>query len=307
MLGTGNDQLLRLVSAIPLRAEVTAFLIDREAQGLSPRTIDLYRSELGYFADYLRDLGVSDLLDLTPNLIRRWLLDLGQTRNPGGIHVNYRTLKTFLRWAWTEYEIETVNPILKVKPPKVPQDMLEPLSLADLKAMLVTCDRKAFTGCRDRAVLLGLLDTGCRASEFVALDVGDLNLSTGVVLVRHGKGDKARVVFLGAKSRRALVRYLRVKPDAPALWTSKAGERLSYWGLRQVVRRRAKRAGVQTPSLHSFRRSFALLSLRNGADIYSLQRLMGHSDLTVPRRYLCQTEDDLRAAHRRAGPVDHML
>jgi len=175
--------------------------------------------------------------------------------------------------------------------------------------MLKTCERRTFTGDRDRALLLSLLDTGCRASEFVALNVGDVNLHTGAVLVGAGKGGKARTTFIGAKSRRELSRYLRqskAQANDP-LWLTVQGTRLTYWGLRQIIRRRAEKAGVPVPSLHSFRRAFALYALRNGADIYSLQRLMGHSDLTVLRRYLKQTEADLQEAHRRAGPVDNLL
>ena len=106
------------------------------------------------------------------------------------------------------------------------------------------------------------------------------------------------------------MRYMRhrqdVGPSTP-LWVTVRGTRLTYSGLRQIVRRRATKAGVPVPSLHSFRRAFALYALRNGADIYSLQRLMGHSDLTVLRRYLKQTEADLQEAHRKAGPVDNLL
>ena len=155
-----------------------------------------------------------------------------------------------------------------------------------------------------------VLDTRCRASEFVALRLGDAKVSTGVVIVRHGKGQKQRVVFLGVNSRRALTRYLRYRHDAEPnhpLWVTTYGARLKYSGLRQIIRRRAAVANVDQPSLHSFRRAFALLSLRGDMDIYSLQKLMGHSDLSVLRRYLAQTEDDLADAHRRAGPVDHLL
>ena len=82
---------------------------------------------------------------------------------------------------------------------------------------------------------------------------------------------------------------------------------MTYGGLRSVVRRRAEVAGIPAPSLHSFRRAFAITSLRNGVDVYSLQRLMGHADLTMLRRYLKHTRADLREAHRKAGPVDNML
>jgi len=310
MLATKRDQLLQLVSPLPLQAEVVALLIDKEAQGLSARTIQLYRAELGYFCAYLQDQGMHNLLDVTSTTIRRWLLHLAKRPTPGGVHVSYRVLKTFFRWCWLEYEIDSTNPIARVRRPKVPAKTLPPLSLDVLTAMLDACSHKTFTGCRDRAILLALLHTGCRASEFVSLDVGDVDLASGAVWVREAKGGKSRVTFLGAKSRRELVRFLRrrqdVTPGVP-LWVTVKGERLAYWGLRQIIRRRAEKAGVPVPSLHSFGRAFALYALRNGTDICSLQRLMGHSDLTVLRRYLKQTEADLQEAHRTAGPADNLL
>jgi integrase/recombinase XerD len=152
--------------------------------------------------------------------------------------------------------------------------------------------------------LLSLLDTGCRASEFVALDIGDVNMNTGAAIIRHGKGGKFRTAFMGASTRREVLRYLRHRTDdAGPLWVTMAGERLTYGGLRQVVSRRANAAGVPVPSLHSFRRAFALACLRGGMDVYSLQKLMGHADLSVLRRYLAQNEADLQAAHARASPV----
>jgi integrase/recombinase XerD len=178
--------------------------------------------------------------------------------------------------------------------------------------MLATCERRTFYGDRDRTLLLFLLDTGVRHAELCALRrwrCGHSN--TGSVLVRSGKGRKPRVTFAGPKTRQALTRYLRhrrtmLADDAP-LWATEQGTRVSYGGLRQVIRRRAARAGVPEPSLHSFRRGFAIASLRAGMDLVSLQRLLGHSDLSVIRRYLAQTEGDLQAAHERASPVDRLL
>ena len=137
-----------------------------------------------------------------------------------------------------------------------------------------------------------------------------MNLASGSMLVRNGKGAKWRRTFIGHKAGRALVGYMRHPGDGirdSAVWLTTWGRRLSYPGLRHVLDRRAKQAGVTVPSLDSYRRAFALLSLRAGADIYSLRRLMGHSELSVLRRYLAQTDDDLRRAHEKAGPVDNML
>jgi integrase/recombinase XerD len=103
------------------------------------------------------------------------------------------------------------------------------------------------------------------------------------------------------------LRYRSVNSDTEPLWVTVEGKRLTYGGLRHIVERRARRAGVKMPGLHSFRRAFALACLRGGVDLISLQRLMGHSDLSVLQRYLAQVEGDLQAAHAKGGPVDRLL
>lgn len=134
---------------------------------------------------------------------------------------------------------------------------------------------------------------------------------TGYLDISGGSsGGKMRSVFLGSKCKREMTRYLRCRRGSQpgdALWVTGEGKRLTYSGLREIVRRLSGRAGVDCPSLHSFRRAFALACLRGGMDLISLQRLMGHADLTVLRRYLNQTVDDLALAHQRCGPVDTLL
>jgi integrase/recombinase XerD len=191
---------------------------------------------------------------------------------------------------------------------KIRRELLEPVSLTILSALLTMCDGQTFTGCIDRALLLALFDTGCRTTEFLSRNLGDVNRADGRVMVRHGKGGKGRVTFLGVKGRRALRSYPRYRParsgDAP-LWVTTQQTRLTHVGLRSIVRRRARCASVDAPSLHSFRRGFAIARLWNGVDAISLQRLMGHSDFSILRRYLTQKDADLEQAHRKAGPSDY--
>ena len=284
-----------------------AFLIDRKAQGLAQGTIGFYRLKLSHFADFCESQAITQISQIDPNTLRKFLMILAENgHNPGGIHAHYRTVRTFLNWWEDEIEPEGwKNPIRKVKAPKVGVEPLEPANFDNIKAMLKTCERDTLTGTRDRAILLALMDTGARAGELVGMSLIDLDL-TGAILIRQGKGKKPRTVFLGKKSRRAVRAYLRHRNDTcPALWVTINGERLTYWGLRQIIRRRADKAGVDTPSLHSFRRFFALECLRAGMDIFNLQRLMGHADLQVLRRYLAQTTQDTEQAHRHAGPVDN--
>lgn len=153
--------------------------------------------------------------------------------------------------------------------------------------------------------MLVLLDTGIRANELVSLNLEDVNPVNGDILVRVGKGRKPRTVYLGSKSRKALRAYLKLRQDpSKALWITDEGERITYWGVKMLMQRRANQAHVKTPMLHAFRRFFALTCLRAGMDVYSLKELMGHADLQVLSRYLKQTNQDIREAHHRASPVD---
>jgi integrase/recombinase XerD len=307
---TAHAQGIRLLPRDEISLEVDAFLIDRQARGLSSGTVAFYRKKLTLWHNLFVRMGLSDVQAFTPQHIRRGLLELSEDHRAGGVHAAFRALHAFLCWYEAEYEPQGwKNPVARVKPPKVSSEPLEPVSTADISKLLATCDR-SFNGQRDRAALLTLLDTGCRASEFLALNIGDVNMGTGAIMVRQGKGGKFRTVFVGNKARREVLRYLRLRGevgDSEALWVTAECGRLTYAGLRHVVRRRAEKAGTPVPGLHDFRRAFALACLRNGVDLISLQRLMGHADLSVLRRYLAQVDADLQQAHARGGPVDRLL
>jgi site-specific recombinase XerD len=229
--------------------------------------------------------------------------------NSGGIHAFYRTIKTFLRWYENETEPENwCNPINKIKSPKVPLEQLEPATIQDISSLIATCKNGTFTGARDKAILLSLLDTGARSQKFLDINLADINLLTGEILIRHGKGRKPRFVYLGRKSRKAVRNYLKFRIDNhPALWINHSSERLAYDGLRSIVTRRSTLAGIKPPSLHSFRRSFALNMLRSGANIYSLQAILGHTSLSMLTRYIKITSEDTKLIHRLASPVDNNM
>jgi len=152
------------------------------------------------------------------------------------------------------------------------------------------------------------MDTGVRASELTSMTRKDLDLRKGKIIIRKGKGKKFRIVFISEKTQQVIRRYLEERTDFKIfLWITNKGTQLTYSGLRQIIRRRSKDANINPPSLHSFRRYFALQMLRNGVDIFSLQKLMGHADIQILRRYLQQTEEDIRSAHQLGGPVNQLL
>jgi len=289
-----------------LGQEIATFLMDRQARGLSKRTVEFYRQELAGLRAYLEAQDIDDVRSITSDHLQAYLAQSAQHRNAGRVHASYRAVKTFLRW----FQVESnplggwASPIAKVRVPRLVARRADPLPLEDLLAMLATCDR-SFVGDRDRAIQLALLDTGCRAAEFLALNVGDVDLDRGTAIVR-GAG-RSRVVFLGSQTRRWLRAYLAHRPDASPdapLWVTQQDTRLTYAGLRRISGRRASRAGVAVPSLHAFRRTFALLSLRNGMSVLCLQRLMGYSSLSGLRGHWIHSQEDLRRAHEQARPVD---
>lgn len=277
------------------------------SRNLSPGTVEFYEKKLNAFLHFCSDLAITDITQINADNIRQFLIYLEERKHkPAGVHCYYRSVKTFLKWYENEVEPEGWrNPIEKVKPPFVPLEPLDPVSIDTIRNMMDTCKRGQLSDARDRASLLVLLDSGIRLAEFLALNREDVNLITGEILIRSGKGRKPRNVYLGDKSRQVLKRYMKLRSDLnPALWVSRSGERLTETGLRMMLRRRAAQAGTPVPSPHDFRRAFALERWRAGMDILTLSKLMGHTSLQVLSRYVKQVGEDLSLAAKQSSPVD---
>jgi integrase/recombinase XerD len=303
------DSFNSLPQELYLPTLAAAFLLDCKARNLAKHTQRFYRLNLQTFIDWLDAQAVKTVTELTPELLRGFFVAMSEKHNAGGVHGFYRTVRVFIRWYILEFEpLDFRDPLRKVKPPKVDTEPLEAVPLEIVRALLDTCKRGQFTGERDRAILLFLLDTGVRAGELLALDRVDVDILTGDALIRKSKSRKPRTVFLGKQARRSLRAYLKMREDAArALFVTDEGERLRMGGLRQVMVRRAKKAGVPVPPLHSFRRAFALAMHRAGVDLLTIARLLGHSDMSLLERYIKQTGEDLRGEHNKGSPVDGML
>jgi len=298
---TRNQELFQ-VTAPDLTTWRDAFTTATKAAGRTPSTLIVYGRVLTAFVAFCSARGVATVEAIDPSIIREHLLAIAERHAPSTVHRHYRVIKTWLRW----YELEAApdgwrNPIRRVKAPKVPEQLLDPAPLEDIAALIKAAD------VRDRAMLLVLIDTGLRAGELVALNAADFDQAEGVLYVRHGKGGLARVAPLGSRARRALRQWLRLRPDdGPALFCSADSRRLTYWGLREILRRLAIRAQVRAPTLHSIRRAFGLSMLRAGTDLLTVSRLLGHSSPSQTPKYLKQAISDLRAAVERASVADRL-
>lgn len=289
-----------------LTAWLDEFLLDCEARRLSVGTLAFYQAKLPPFLAWLYGQQVHQPEEITTGHVRAYLADM-QRRGlrPHTQLAAARAIKTWLRFLVRE-GLLAESPMARMQMPRVDVEPLPAFTQAQVELLLSSC-RTA----RDRAIILCLLDTGMRSREFIALAVEDVDIRSGSVQIQRGKTRKARTVYIGAKARRALTRYLRERSSMAGtdpLWVVQEGGRpLQLSGLRELLRRLGQRAGVAHCHPHTFRRTFALWSLRSGMDIYTLQRLMGHADLTMLQRYLALVEQDLQEAHRKFGPVDRTL
>jgi site-specific recombinase XerD len=169
-----------------------AFLIDRKARGLAEGTLRFYRIKFKLFTDFCETQVVTQIHQITPTLLRQYLLYLEETgHNEGCQHAAYRTLRAFLYWFEDEDEPEGwKNPIRKVKAPKEPTESIDPVPLDTVSRMIKVCERGTFIGDRDAAILLCLLDTGARAGEFLAINLNDINQARGDILIRARQGEQ---------------------------------------------------------------------------------------------------------------------
>ena len=284
------------------------WLESMQARGLAPKTLSIYRLEVGQFLRYLHDhLNLTTLDAVRPHHIRKWLIYRQQQGvSNRQLRNDYQSPATFWRWCIKE-ELTTNNPFAKVEKPRQLPTLKPALTPDEVEQLLRACEGKDWLRLRDRALILLLLDTGLRIHEAHALTVGDAKQET---LLIRGKGGKQRVVFLSAEVRLAIRRYLKACPypltDDSPLWQGRNGA-LTLNGMMEVVEKIGKRAGLNRPlGAHAFRRTFATWSLRNGIDLEHLRQLMGHSDYTVLRQYLALVEADLKQAHQQHSPLRNL-
>jgi integrase/recombinase XerD len=292
---------VKSTNPIPLQSThdiLRIFLIDKRSQNLTEHTLHTYELKIKAFID--SDFCASDMNEITPGDIKMFFWHYAENHKPSTTYSIYRALKLFFNWY--EYELgEWDNPIRKVHPPRVPQKVIDPISLDDFTKMLPYCN------IRNEAILLFLLDSGARAAEFLSLDVNDVNLISGAVFIKNGKGGKSRTVYIGSRTRKALRKYLKErKKDSQYLWTTSTGKKMTYTSLNMTIKRIAEKAGVKPPSPHDFRRAFCLNMLKSGTDLLTLAQLMGHSGITTLRLYTKLSRDDTMLAHKQGG-VDKWL
>jgi integrase/recombinase XerD len=301
---------------------IEGFVLSRLADGYSPKTMDGYQRALTRMAGFLEN---PDLTDITTEDIRNFLLHLRRETSlqPSSIQVVWRAIRCFYNWSSECFPLAT-RPDKAIPMPKAQNKAVSPFTEEETKRLLASCEymriayrngRKPFTmkrptAIRDKALLLFLLDTGVRAGECIRMRVKDADLKTGEVLVTpfgSGRKTKSRFVYLGKSARRALWLYLstrEIDDDSSPLFLTIDDSQMTNNSIRLLLMHMGQRAEVKRCHPHRFRHTFAVQYLRNGGDVFTLQRILGHSTLDMVRRYLAIADADSAEAHRKASPAD---
>ncbi len=275
---------------------IRAFLISRQADGVSPRTLEWHAGSLQSFARWLGDEH-HDPETWTTALLREYVVHLQQSElAPSTVTSKVQSLLAFVRWLHEE-EFIASDIAARVKKPKAPSLQKQPFTTEELRALL----RASRSNPRDHAIVSILIDTGVRASELCMLRCEDVLLDQSLLLV-HGKGGRDRVVPLSAKCTRIVSKWMS-RRDGGYVFPSMQSDHLTRHSLYKIVRRIAGRAGVTDAYCHRFRHTFALTYLRNGGSALVLQKLLGHSTLTMTTACVALTTDDLVEQHARSSPI----
>lgn len=302
---------------------IQGFKLSCQTEGKSSNTIEWYTSFLDRFCGFLeRSKYPTDVNRIDRSHIRGFIRYLqiearaphtGTPLSPATIQGYIRALKAFFSWAARE-EYVTSNPMAVIPMPKSPTKIINTFTDEQISRLTDICLRSDGNGHRNLTIILLLLDSGLRVSELVGVELDDVNLSEGQIIIRHGKGNRERIVPIGSIVQKSLWKYINTYRSRPLtdnitrLFLNSNGLPLTRNGVQQTMRRLARQAGITGVrcSPHTFRHTFAKSYLINGGDIFSLQRILGHTSLASVRIYLNLFACDIKKQHRRFSPVDRL-
>jgi integrase/recombinase XerC len=249
------------------------------------------------------------LLAVDADLVRTFMSQL-RDRNycKSTVARKLATLRSFYKFIVRRGTLAT-NPVAAIRTPKQDKRLPKFLEVEQIEKLFSNCDTATLLGARDRAILETLYSTGMRVSELIALDVADVDFGQSVVRVR-GKGKKERVVPMGPGSSKAILHYLDMRrgsagarQDVAALFINKHGQRLSTRSVRRKLDKYLLEAGLDlSVSPHTLRHSFATHMLRRGADLRSVQEMLGHQSLSTTQIYTHLSTNLLREEYEKAHP-----
>jgi len=274
-------------------------------KNLAPATLQYYEHWLEPFFRFFEDRTIESI---TQNDVEEFILYLKRkpTMEDTTVNTCLRAVRAFLYFAMERDYLSS----FKIKLIRVTEKVKEPYSKGELALLLTKPDLKTcrFSTYRNWVMVNFLLATGCRASTLVNIKIGDLDLQAGTVLFQHSKTRSQLVMPLSTTICDILNEYLQYRKGEPGdiLFVSETGKAFSVSALECAIRNYNLSRGVEKTSLHLFRHSFAKFYITAGGDHFRLQKLLGHTDLTMTKRYVALYADDLRSNYDRLNPLEQV-
>jgi len=292
-----------------LTTAIDAFFNRCEAQNLAKNTISFYHFRFLAFRKYLVGKGIDVPVEgITPRIIRDFIADERARVSEVTAQKSFIALRALFNFLVDEGDL-SVNPMANIKTPRVKKKIVPTFTPAQIKMMLQACG-KGFVGFRNRAIIWVLYDCGPRVSELCGIDSGDINWSKQTIQIT-GKGNKERIIPFGHGTKKALQAYIAARASVTtlqALFVTREGAAMDRQGIDRTVKACGEDAGITgvRVSPHTFRHSFAVNYIRNGGDVFSLQKILGHSSLEMTRRYTELAQSDVLAKHQLFSPGDSL-
>lgn len=279
-------------------------------RGLANNTLLAYRRDLNKYALYLKKNGVED----SENIVRDNITEFMYVQKNDNISANsicrsLSAIRMFHRFLVRE-RFSKEDPTNLVDTPKIWKKVPDVLSSAEVVAIISAAKGKGLQPLRDRAILELFYATGMRVSELVNLNVGSVNLEVGYVRC-VGKGSKERIIPVGRNAREAIVKYCeKIRPKLVRdkfethLFLSRLGKKLSRQSIWKLIKRYALKAGINPDKImpHVLRHTFATHLLEHGADLRSVQEMLGHSDISTTQIYTHVDKERLKTVHKEFHP-----
>jgi integrase/recombinase XerD len=278
-------------------------------KGLSENTIEAYGHGLNRFLNQMREKGIQRIENIGKFDVMAFLLFLkSQGLSPKTITRNLVAIRNFFQFLLQEKILE-VSPVEELGFPKVPKTLPEILTLREVEQLIEQPNPQSPLGLRDRAMLEVLYATGIRVSELTHLPINQINLEGGYILV-YGKGSKERIVPIGSQALKWVTLYLESArgrlsqgKENHCLFISRMGKGMSRQQFWMNIKKYGRRAGIRkrvTP--HLLRHSFASHLLERGADLRSVQMMLGHVDISTTQIYTHVAGEKLKRIHQRYHP-----
>ncbi|MGA3085537.1 MAG: site-specific tyrosine recombinase XerD [Thermodesulfobacteriota bacterium] len=278
-------------------------------KGLSQNTLEAYSRDLIQYFRFLDEQGITDLLQTQANTLYEYLGTLRTRKLSGRTQARILSaLRSFYRFLQEE-SLRKDNPTLPLQGPKPKRTLPHTLSELEVETLIHQPKTESPRGVRDAAMLEVLYATGLRVSELISLTLDQLELEAHLIRT-IGKGSKERLVPIGKAATRCLMDYLEKgrppllkHPMAPWVFLNNRGDRLSRQGFWKILGQYGRQAGIlKKISPHTLRHTFATHLLEGGADLRSIQTMLGHADISTTQIYTLVTHEHLREAYRRYHP-----